>query len=904
MRKSQQQKHPYPDIIATKLHPPQLRTGVVHRRRLLDKLNVAPSKLVLVAAPAGFGKTTFVIDWLNKKEENFAWLSLDESDNDMQRFLIYFLSSLQTVEKNIGEKLVAGLKGTSVPAAETILTHLLNELLLYAKPVTIVFDDYYFIREREIHRAVAFFLDHLPPNVRVIISTRIDPLLPLHRLRARGELNEIRERDLRFTVNEAVEFFESTMQISLTQDDVEKLAGRTEGWIAGLQLAAVSLYETRDVKKFIDSFTGSNRYILDYLLEEVLNSQSREVQMFLLQTSILSRFNEELCNTITAGMNAKKILDYLERSNLFLIPLDDQREWFRYHHLFSELLQHRLRQLYPGLIEELHNNASIWFEEQQNIDEAINYALRGKNFERAAFLLDRYGVLFLSRSELSTLINLDQKIPAEITAKYSSLLVIKAWAQMLMHKTVDIEKTLKAAEYLIESDENDSTPDDIIYAKGHIATIRAFILRLRGELRQSLDMSLAVLEAIPPEQFQIRGLLQFNIGRIYMKQGYAHKAITIFENAFDDNFRAGNYYVSLAMLGHTGYLYSITRSLAVARIKLEEALRFARENEIDSLPAAGYIYYQLGRVLYHLNELDDARNILERAIELGELGDEPDIVCNALFLLTVINSLCGQHEQALGTFLKAENLVNNSTIPVYEADIEIERIALALFNGEYDKVENWVKTAIAAISGEYTVIDESRCLAMMRYYLLSEKFDDVIAVAQTLRKYVTERQRNHILIQIDIMEGIARWHLSDKNNALTGLRNGIEKASEMGYKRILLNIGKQLGDIVPQLLKEKIVSERAEKFIGELFSDISLKTVSRYRPKPGFKQKLIEPLTDREQEVLYYISQDYSNKEIAKKLFVSLDTVKTHLKNLYGKLDVNSRQDAVKKAREMEVLTN
>jgi LuxR family transcriptional regulator, maltose regulon positive regulatory protein len=899
--KSHETSLAFQGIITTKLHPPQVRANIVHRKRLFDKIDTTPTKLVLVAAPAGFGKSTVVLDWLRTNRSTFAWLSLDESDNDPRLFYQYFLSALHTIRPTFGEKLIPVLKGSTVPSAETIMTHLVNELNAYQSAIKLVLDDYYFIEEREIHSALNFFLDHLPPNVQLIISTRVDPMLPLYRMRAKGELIEIRERDLRFTPDEAHDFF-GTLHIHLSLEDSGQLTARTEGWIAGLQLAAVSIQDVRNVKNFIDSFTGTNRYILDYLLEEVLNHQSKEVQSFLLQTSILKRFNADICNTITGGMNAQLILDFLERSNLFLIALDENREWFRYHHLFSELLQYRLRQLYPGLIEELHHNASVWFEERGNIHDAINYALHIKNYERVAYLLDIYGTYFLSRSELSTLINYERKLPAGISSQYPRLLIAKAWALMLMHKAGDIDTALETAESLVNDHASRYASEVISFTKLHIATIRAFILRLRGNLRESLDASLNVLEEIPSSDVMIRGLLTFNVGRVYMKQGYAEKAIATLERAFGDNFNAKNYYVSMAILGQTGYLYSVTESLHKARQKLEESIAFADTKGLAGLPAAGYIYYQLGRVLYHINEFDRALEILERAVKLGELGNEPDILCNALIISSRIYAIKGEHGKAMELFSRAEGIEKSTHISLYEIDIINERADLAFLLNDLEWVERWMKEIEALQTPEFTVIDERRYLIMIRYLIQTDEYDKAYTLINELRTRAQERGRHHILLQLDVFEAISLWARGKRKAALPVLAHGLEKASETGYTRVLLNIGQPLQSLVSIVRDEPSLTLVARHYADALLALFTQLSSAEISTIPKFRQNLTEPLTEREQEVLYYISENYSNKELASTLFVSLDTVKTHLRHIYGKLGVNSRKEAVRRARELSLL--
>jgi LuxR family transcriptional regulator, maltose regulon positive regulatory protein len=892
-----------PGLLATRLRPPNVRTSIIHRARLFERIDSSDAKLILIAAPAGFGKSTLVVDWLRSRRARYAWLSIEESDNEPLRFLQYLIAALRTVEPKLGEDVLPVLKGTSPPSSATILTHLLNELagIARAEPLYLVLDDYYFIENRDIHQSLDLLTDHLPQNMRIIISTRVDPPLPLHRMRVRGELTEIRARDLRFTVDEVAEFF-NAMKIQISPDDVRQLAERTEGWIAGLQLAAVSLHDIGDAKQFIESFTGSNRYVLDYLLEEVLNRQPKEVLTFLLQTSILTRFNADLCNAITGGMNARAILEHLERSHLFLIPLDDRREWFRYHHLFSELLQYRLKQLYAGLVTELHSNASVWFEERGDVREAIDYAFRIRDNERAAYLLNQYATYFLSRSELSTLIRYEEKLPRQVSEKCPALTVGKAWAYMLMHRTGDVDAILAAAERLASDPTVSLSEDEIRLINRHISTIGAFLLRLRGDLEQARSATEALLADIQADERMIRGLLRFNLGRIYSKQGFAERARKIMEEAYEDNYSAKNYYVTLAILANTGFLCSITDSLGLARQKLEASLEFIQNEKLGLLPAAGYVYNQLGRVLYNQNELDDALEHLGRAAELGKDGDEPDIVCNALFASAWIHAIRGEAERALAAFSEADEIERRSPIAIYESDVAVERATIAFILNDMDRVEEWMQGADVADNGGYSVISEHSHMLRIMYLVHIGRFDDALERIARLRGLAQERERRHVLLQLDVLAGVAEWELGKREHAAELMGKGLQTASSMGYTRALLNIGNRLASVLAEMLRCKKLKESDAVFAGSLLQGLSGDSPEGIQIIPKFRQGIAESLTEREQEVLYYISQDYSNKEIAEKIFVSLDTVKTHLKNLYGKLGVHSRRDAVSRATELHLL--
>ncbi len=507
-----------PIILSTRLTLPALREGIVRRQRLLDKVNGAPRKLILVAAPAGFGKSTLVVDWLRDCDHKHAWLSLDERDNDPALFLRYLVSAFQSLESSIGKKIIPLLSATTQPPWEPLLSLLLNDLNTFRQDVYVVLDDFHFIEDQQIHSAVAFLLDHLPSHVHLIIATRVDPSLPLARMRVRNELIEIRERDLRFTKEEAESFFRQTMHVDLSADNIDVLETRTEGWIAALQMAAISLLESSDVQKFVNSFAGSNRYVAEYLLEEVLSHQPESIQKFLLQTCILSRFNAEICQAVTQQPDARRTLDVLERANLFLIPLDDKREWFRYHQLFSELLSFRLRHLYPQQLDELNLRASMWLEKQGNVDQAIQHALRIADRQRAIRLLDQHSLMLIARRGFSDFRNWTKGIELEQMQGYPMLLISNAWLQ-LVHRSGDLQRNLESIERSLAAPAFTYTGEQMQTAKAIVQAIRAFMQRLEGKQQECIDACHQALQLLPSEQGIVRGVLYFIKARAFLRMG-------------------------------------------------------------------------------------------------------------------------------------------------------------------------------------------------------------------------------------------------------------------------------------------------------------------------------------------------------------------------------------------------
>ncbi len=887
----------YTGIIATKLTPPQIRAELVHRKRLLLKFRQPLGKLVLIAAPAGFGKSSLVMDWLSGSERKYAWLSIDESDNDLRRFFTYLIVAIRTVVPGIGEKILPVLKSPAIPASENILTSLINDLQGFPEDITLVMDDYFFIEEQNVHFALNFFLEHLPRNVHIVIATRVDPLLPLHRMRIRNELTEIREKDLRFTREETREFFLNTMHLQLPDATVTALADRTEGWIAGLQMAAISLQDIHDAQNFVRSFTGSNRYIVDYLIEEVLKRQTPEIQNFLLQTSVLTDFNADLCNAVTGRADAAELLQTIERLHLFLVPLDHRREWYRYHHLFGELLRFRLRQIDPKSIDALHLRASEWYENRKDYHRAISQAMKMKSYERAAELLDSYAVTYVARSELSIFLSLIRNIPNDILFRYPGILIIKAWAQLLSHQLEDPDGIIALIERSFESPSSRYTPETIGEGKSHLLVLKSFIHRLFNRYNEAIETSTEALENIPAGYHLEQGLVKFNLGRVYMKLGYIRKAIRYLHECLGDAVQAGNHYVELAALSHIGYLHSLAGSNYIARKKLEDSVVYAERKGLDGLPAMGYIYYQLGRVLYQLNELGSAQEVLDRALELGLMGNEPEVIYNALITSAWVRIALDRPEEALGLFQQAESNEARRQIKAYDSYIATERIHLSVLLGDFDAVGAWVAERTGDAADGVTIVDELEIMLMIRYYLRTEKLDEVERLSAILCRRADEKERTAACLFGKICLSIVLYRRGSTAEGLEKLAFLLGKASEGGFIRGILNMDVDINPMLIAIVGDSAFPEHIREFAAKLNVVREDKNDRSIQTLPKFVQRISEPLTEREQEVLHYLSKDYSNKDIAATMYISLDTVKTHLKNIYGKLGVASRKEAVGEAK-------
>jgi LuxR family maltose regulon positive regulatory protein len=650
-------------LLKTKLYIPPPRPERVPRPHLIERLNAGlHRKLTLVSAPAGFGKTTLVSEWIHSgvkikeygvRQEHhltdemtltpgsllpnsrFAWLSLDESDNDLTRFLVYCITALQTVEANIGKGALSVLESPQPPPAEAILTALINELAAIPGKIILVLDDYHLIEAQPIHDALTFLLRHLPPHtgpggqcqgMHLVIATREDPPLSLARLRARGQLTELRATDLRFTSSEAAAFLNQVMGLNLSADDIAALERRTEGWIAGLQLAAISMQGRKDVAGFIQSFTGSHRFVLDYLVEEVLGQQFESVQTFMLQTAILDRLNGSLCDAVRFGYtetpnrsdgaasskgtadNGQATLEMLERANLFVVPLDDERRWYRYHHLFSDLLRQRLRQTQPEQVSTLHTRASEWYEQNGFIDEAIEHALRAEHYERAAHLIEEYADALWGRGEHARLRRWLEKLPTELVCSKPHLCIFHAWYSFVSGQQEAAEQSLQAAEQALDSGtdrateteapERDSlTSLDRAKLQGRVAAIRAFMDSHRGDVPGMIQQARQALECLPEQDRTWRSMIAMVLGDVYGFKGDMTAAYEARFEALTACRAAGDiYYVILASMKLAITLRSQGRLQRTIEI-CQQQVELAKECGLSQASVVGLLLMIWGEVL-------------------------------------------------------------------------------------------------------------------------------------------------------------------------------------------------------------------------------------------------------------------------------------------------------------------
>jgi LuxR family maltose regulon positive regulatory protein len=925
----------YP-LLQTKLYIPRIRPELVSRPRLFERLNGGlprqsgfressgfARKLTLVSAPAGFGKTTLVSEWVDRLrldgakekqiENRIAWLSLDESDNDPTRFLSYSIAALRTIQADIAKGALSALQSPQAPPTEAVLTSLINEMAGIPHRILLVLDDYHLIEAQPIHDTLTFLLEHLPPQMHLVIATRDDPHLPLARLRARGQLTELRAADLRFTSSEAAEFLNQVMGLGLSIEDIAALETRTEGWIAGLQLAAISMQGHDDTTSLTRAFTGSHRFVLDYLMEEVLEEQSEGVQTFLLQTAILGRYTGSLCDTLTGQDNGQATLEMLERANLFIIPLDEERRWYRYHHLFADLLRQRLHQTQPEQLPILHRRASEWYEQNRFVDESIEHALCGEDFERAAHLIEEHLDALWQRGEYTELQRWLARLPVEMVFSKPHLCILQAWDLFHCGQQDAVERSLQAAEQALETCSDGATgtppigrdqlPDsDRMKIQGRAAVIRAFLAVYRGDVQRTNEYSRQALEYLPEQDLTWRGTTAIALGDAYGIKGDIAAAYQTRLEALEMSKETGHIYLILIANGRLAEILRQQGRLKQVIDLCKQQMQYANECGISQTVAAGWLLAIWGEVLAELNNLDLAIHQALKGVELAERGgrDVAFFGWSNLYLLRVLFSR-GDMTGAEEVIQKMENIVREYDMPVLvPVQIYAWQARIWLEQDKLEAASQWVGERGLDADGELSFLREIEYVVLARILIAQGKLDEATRLLRRLLEAAEVGEHTSRMIEILILQALASQAGGEPIRAMTTLERALTLAEPGGFIRIFVDEGPPMA----RLLYKAVTRGIAPDYARRLLTAFPVAEPEQADPSKtqAPQSELVEPLSERELEVLQLIAEGLTNPEIASRLFLSLNTVKAHTRNIYGKLGVHSRTQAVAKARALGIL--
>jgi len=899
-----------PTLLTTKLFVPPPRPTLVPRLRLIERLNEGVAhRLTLISAPAGFGKTTLLSDWIHRNKISAAWLSLDKGDNDPLQFLNYIIASLQCIEPKIGKSTLSVLKSPHPPSMESLLTILINEITSFLDSQTspsgkgffLVLDDYHVIDSQPIHNALTFLLDHLPPQMHLILATRADPPLPLARLRARNQLTELRASDLGFTAEETTLFFNKIMRLGLSANDIALLQSRTEGWVAGLQLAALSMQGRENITHFIKSFTGDDRLIVDYLAEEVLNRQPEHIQQFLLQTSILERLCGPLCNVVTGKGNSQKIIDELEKANLFIVPLDNKRQWYRYHHLFIDLLRHRLHQENPQQKAELHLRACEWYAENDLISEAVNHALAAGDFERAATLMEPVAITTVFQSKLTTVQNWLSRLPKILIETHPRLCLSQAWAYFVSGRLDSILPLLESVEKRLSqpaellSSGSVTDPDEIL---GQVLAIRAFLARGQGDIPSTIKLSREGFKRLHESESIARCAIALNLGYAYFLNGEMKAADHYLKQASTIAQKIGNPYVALTAIYSQADILRKQGKLREAGKTYRKALQLGTEwGEGYPLPATGYAFVGLGQVLYEWNDLEEANQYVTRGIELGEDSRDLAITFRGYITLARLKQASGEIRAALNTLDRAEEIARQSIRILEDSQewhVDLWRVWLWLKQGNLETASFWATNRKFGEIREVNYLNEFEHLLLGRILIAQDKPEEAILLLNRLLTIAEAEERIESIIEIRMLRALAAEAEGNSSQAMSDLGKALSLAEPGGHIRLFIDESKPMAKLLEKLLGTRVDFPRS--YANKLLLNMKLPTPS------ATDAGLIEPLSERELDVLRCLAAGLSNREITEKLFISLNTVKTHLKNINDKLNVHNRTQAVARARELGLL--
>ncbi len=910
-------------ILATKFYIPSLPPKVVARPRLIEQLTESLSlgrKLTLISAPAGFGKTTLVSEWvatltpspLPVGEElvvRVAWLSLDENDNDPVRFLTYFIRALQTITPNLGAGILDVLQAPQSPSIESVLTALLNEIATIPNDCIFVLDDYHLVDSKAIDDALTFLVEHLPPQIHLVITTREDPTLPIPRLRARNQLIEIRAVDLRFTPSEATEFLNQVMGLGLSVEDVAILESRTEGWIASLQLAALSMKGQQDVHGFIQAFAGDHRYILDYLVEEVLQRQPDPIRNFLLQTSILERLNGPLCDAVTFQLGGKMQLESLQRDNLFLIPLDDQRHWYRYHHLFADVLRLHLMTEQPDQVPALHSRASEWYEQNGLATDAIHHALAAKDFERAANLIERV-VPSMRRSRQETIVlGWLQALPDELFHDRPVLSVHHAEALLLNGKLEGVDARLRNAEQWLDAASDKSEmivvdKDEFSHLPGMIAIYRAASALALGDEHTTMKYAQQALDFLPEEDHLGRGAAAGFLGLVSWRNGDLEAA----HQAWTDSM------VLLQRAGHIPDAIGCAIALADIRIaqgRLREAMSTYEQGLLlaaeHNVRGAADMHVGISALHREHNDLNTAIQHLLKSQELGEHTGLPQNRYRWRVAMARIREAQGNLDGALELLHEAERYYVSDYFPNIRP-IAALKTRIWIAQGRLGEALGWAREQGLSVEDDLSYIREFEHITLTRLLIAQYKRDhedhslmDAMKLLERLLKAADEGGRTGSVIEILILQALTHQMRGDILTALAPLERALKLAEPEGYIRMFVDEGADIMQLLREAAAHEIVPDYAGKLLSAFGADQSLDVEMAPSAAPA-STSLIEPLSQRELDILRLFKTELSGPEIAQELVIAVSTVRTHTKSIYNKLNVNSRRAAVKRAIELGLI--
>jgi LuxR family maltose regulon positive regulatory protein len=906
-------------LLATKIHLPPLHGNLVSRPHLIQRLNDGIAKnrrLTLISAPAGYGKSTLLSEWASQVGIPIAWLSLEKAENVPARFWSYFFTALSTIphlhQAGMGEAISQALQSPKLPPMEALLANLVNDFAKLEGRAILVLDDLHAITESQIHQDMVFLIEHLPRSasgLHLVVASRMDPPWPLARWRVREDLNELRPVDLRFSYEEAVEFLNRVLPLALSSKDIVALQNRTEGWIAGLQMAAVTIQGRiktqgpEGVSRYIETFTGSNRFILDYLIEEVISQQPEDINEFLYQTSILEQFTASLCDAVLERHDSQAILELVEQANLFLIPLDDERQWYRYHHLFAELLHKRLKETQPEHIIELHQRACNWYAENNFLSEAINHALDAGDIVRVNEFVSGNALAMVEHTELIDVLRHFEEITDHHFLSKPWLCIAYAWVKAYVDPSGGVDRILQQAEQGMIDVESALERQRLI---GHLAAIRAYVAWVQGEADRALEFAHHALENLPEDDWETRSNVLHTEGSALEYLDNLPGAVQSYQAAIFAGQRTGRSHQTYFAYTSLAFAYLLQGRLRHAFSLCQQILGLAEQSgqTSSSLPVLSHAYANMSEVQFEWNEIESAIYNARNSVALAEKWKQAETLNFALHCLPKPLGAAGDLETAFSVTQRGLQFAGNASNWFFRMSAYNE-IWLNLLKGDitsadrrFQEVEPLVDESLKK-GGHFLVTKVSLLEAKGNYPAVLAAVEEVVDGLEQKGKYWT-------LTNLLPFQAVALQALGREEEALSVIGHCLALTAPEGNVRIYLERG------IPMLKLLRIASSRGleTKYIDKLLPAFNLTSPS---DAPGASillktrsifqiAALIEPLSEREIQVLRLLDSSLTSEEISRELYVSVTTTRTHIRNIYSKLGVHGRIEALQKSRELGLI--
>jgi LuxR family maltose regulon positive regulatory protein len=915
-------------LLNTKLYLPSLRANHVPRTHLIRQLDDGlKHPFTLISAPAGYGKTTLFSAWYSGLGKNrpVAWVSLDEGDNDLARFLLYVTASLNKMQDKLAAKTASLLQGSQLPPTESIITTLLNEIDVFRQDFVLVLDDYHVIHDQNIHRAVRFALEHQPACLHLVILTRADPPLPLSQLRVKDRISQIRARDLRFNLDETDLFFRKVMGLELEKEDVAALDERSEGWIAALQLAALSLRGREDKHDFVAAFTGSHHYVVDYLVEEVIDRQDEQTRIFLMRTAVLERMNAALCNQITGNGDGQHMLETLERDNLFVTMLDDERRWYRYHPLFSSILRNILQNTSPGEAERLHILASRWFEDNGFPYEAVQHALEGKSYADAARQLKDCWSQLASGNMLpadfspGTFLKFIDSIPAKLLQSDPGLSMIYTYNLWSSGKRDLLEPYLENARrnlaQRLEAGEITSDDPDYRSMLARIDTFQSLVESARGRLDLALELANRAVSFSQPEARSAAALAYIGLYYAYRELGYIEKGIETCRLALPIARAAGNPGLVVDATCGLGLMLLVQGRLHAADEVFRDGFEFASASGQDWTPRYGIMFVAYSDVPYAWNQLDLAEENIKEGISLSDLGRLQLIKMFAQIFLARLWHARGEHLRALELLQEAELATREAGVNAIHVELSSYLARLQAELGYYNEASQWLEELDLTVGERLGFLEGMQKIHAAHALVSLDRHDEALELAAGIEAAAERSGSLARQIEALVIQAVIWQKRGEEQQAVSCLERALLLGEREGFMRVFLDEGREMKNLLGRL-RSRLISQpdcfiEGKKqgllnYVERLLVAFQLQSVSSPSASHAGKEvesyKLIEALSERELEVLRLIAAGKSNREIAEALVLAVGTVKKHISNIFGKLGVSSRTQCVARARQLHLL--